>query len=117
MRQTGMNDYGFGARLRREIAFVAYAHDLAVQAQSEKDLRGRGKQGHNSHEDSHSNTSPGPCHQATAREHLPRGTDLLVQKVFAANLVEGLEHIRPASNDFLRRDAIFDLLHGIVISH
>ena len=37
-----MDDDGSGAGARREIAFMAYADDLVVELQSEKNLRGGG---------------------------------------------------------------------------
>src|SRR5260370_30708988 len=48
-RQARMNHYALRPRLWREIALVAHAHDFAVQAQREENLRGRRQQRHNAH--------------------------------------------------------------------
>src|ERR1700737_1800210 len=45
-----MNDYGFGPRLRREVAFVAYTHNFAVQAKRKEDLGGRREQRDDPHD-------------------------------------------------------------------
>src|SRR6266850_783641 len=50
VRYPRMNHHRFRAGLLRKVAFVADAHNLAVEPEREQDFRGRWKQRNNSHQ-------------------------------------------------------------------
>ena len=117
MREARVNDRWFRASLRREVALMAYAYNLAIEAEQEKHLRRRGKQGNDSHCKGHCSTllQKWSKLEKSAEEERPT-SGLLIKEILTSYLVERAERVRPAGHDFLRRHAILDLLDGVGIS-
>ena len=51
MRNSGLDDHAFGAGCGWEVALVADADDLAVEAQGEEYFGGGRQQGHDTHDE------------------------------------------------------------------
>src|SRR5207249_1056697 len=49
LRHPRMNDHRFRSRIRREVAFVADAHNLAVKPERKQNLRSRWQQRNDAH--------------------------------------------------------------------
>src|SRR5712691_4179933 len=70
MRHARMNDHGLGAGGRREVTFVADAHNFEVQSERKKNLGSRRQQRHDPHVGHNSNTT---LAKAICRENIYGG--------------------------------------------